>query len=123
MSTRRRPRLTALRDAREPFRIGEFNLESKPASACRPDHGTTTELLLKHADVAMYVAKRCNSRVELYDPEQDHHSTRRLNLMGQLRSALADGQVVLYYQPKLELRRGRVNEVEALVRWSTRSSG
>ncbi len=103
----------------EPFRVGDFNLEVEASVGVSvfPEHGATTDLLLKHADIAMYVAKRCNSRVELYDPEQDHHSTRRLNLMGQLRSALADGQVVLYYQPKLDLRRGGVHEVEALVRW------
>jgi diguanylate cyclase (GGDEF)-like protein len=103
----------------EPFRVGEFNLEvaASVGVALFPSHGTTTELLLKHADVAMYVAKGCNARVELYDPEQDRHSTRRLGLMSELRAALGDGQVVLYYQPKLDLRTQRVHEVEALVRW------
>ncbi len=103
----------------EPFRIGDFNLEvdASVGIAMFPSHGTTSEVLLKHADVAMYVAKGCNGRVELYDPEQDRHSTRRLGLLSELRTALGDGQVVLYYQPKLDLRTGVVHEVEALVRW------
>jgi diguanylate cyclase (GGDEF)-like protein len=103
----------------DPFRIDEFNLEVEASTgvAMYPDHGTTSELLMKRADVAMYLAKGRHGHVELYDPEQDKHSTRRLGLISELRSALADGEVLVYYQPKLDLLTGEVNSVEALVRW------
>ena len=103
----------------EPFRIDEFNLEVEASIgvALFPDHGQTSDVLIKRADIAMYVAKGRQSGVELYDSEQDHHSTRRLGLISELRKAIADGEIVLYYQPKLDLRTGRVSAVEALVRW------
>ena len=103
----------------DPFRIDEFNLEVEASTgvAMYPDHGTTSELLMKRADVAMYLAKGRHGHVELYDPEQDKHSTRRLGLISELRSALSDGEILVYYQPKLDLQTGEVNSVEALVRW------
>jgi len=103
----------------EPFRIDEFNLEVQASIgvALFPDHGAATDTLIKRADIAMYVAKRLQSGVEPYDPDQDHHSTRRLALVSELRKAIIDGEIVLYYQPKLDLRTGRIDAVEALVRW------
>ena len=103
----------------EPFRIDEFNLEVQASIgvAIYPDHGAATDTLIKRADIAMYVAKRLQSGVEAYDPDQDHHSTRRLALVSELRKAIIDGEIVLYYQPKLDLRTGRIDAVEALVRW------
>ena len=103
----------------EPFRIDEFNLEVQASIgvALFPDHGAATDTLIKRADIAMYVAKRLQSGVEAYDPDEDHHSTRRLALVSELRKAIIDGEIVLYYQPKLDLRTGRIDAVEALVRW------
>jgi EAL domain-containing protein (putative c-di-GMP-specific phosphodiesterase class I) len=72
---------------------------------------------MKRADIAMYVAKTRRTVVERYDPQLDHHTTRRLELMGELRTAIADGAIQLYYQPKLDLVTDQVCEVEALVRW------
>jgi EAL domain-containing protein (putative c-di-GMP-specific phosphodiesterase class I) len=65
----------------------------------------------------MYVAKRDNSGWELYDRAQDSHQPHRLSLISELRRALDERELVLHYQPKLELRSGRVSAVEALVRW------
>jgi EAL domain-containing protein (putative c-di-GMP-specific phosphodiesterase class I) len=72
---------------------------------------------MKNADIAMYTAKDRDSGVELYDSAHDHHSTERLRLVSELRRAIADGEIVLFYQPKLELATGNVCGVEALVRW------
>jgi diguanylate cyclase (GGDEF)-like protein len=103
----------------DPFRIDDFNLEVEASTgvAMYPDHGTTSELLMKRADVAMYRAKGRHGHVQLSDPEQDKHSTRRLGLISELRSALSEGEILVYYQPKLDLQTGEVNSVEALVRW------
>ena len=65
----------------------------------------------------MYEAKRTRTGHEVYLPERDHHSRRRLELLGELRDGLADGQLVLHYQPKAEIATGEVRGVEALVRW------
>jgi diguanylate cyclase (GGDEF)-like protein len=103
----------------EPFRVDGFNLEVQASIgvALFPDHGTLSDELIKRADIAMYVAKRLQTGAEIYDPEQDHHSTRRLELVSELRKAIMDGEIVLYYQPKLDLATGRVQSAEALVRW------
>jgi diguanylate cyclase (GGDEF)-like protein len=103
----------------EPFRIDDFNLEVEASIgiALCPDHGQTADILMKHADIAMYAAKGRHSVVELYDSAHDHHSTERLRLVSELRRAIADGEIVVFYQPKLDLASGRVRGVEALVRW------
>src|SRR4029079_13287896 len=51
-------------------------------------------------------------------PERNHHSRRRLELLGELREGLEDGQLVLHYQAKAEIATGEVRGVEALVRWA-----
>jgi diguanylate cyclase (GGDEF)-like protein/PAS domain S-box-containing protein len=85
--------------------------------ACCPTHGEDAGTLLRHADVAMYVAKRSHSGYSVYVAERDYHSTSRLELKGELRHAIDSEQLVLYYQPQFELRTGLVVRVEALVRW------
>ena len=75
------------------------------------------ETVLRHADVAMSWAKRGHSGLAVYASDDDHHSMARLKLLGELRVALEQGQLVLHYQPKLDLVTGTVRGVEALVRW------
>jgi EAL domain-containing protein (putative c-di-GMP-specific phosphodiesterase class I) len=65
----------------------------------------------------MYLAKEAHTGYELYTIERDHHSARRLALLGELRKAIEDGQFVLHYQPISDMRSGRIGGVEALVRW------
>jgi diguanylate cyclase (GGDEF)-like protein/PAS domain S-box-containing protein len=85
--------------------------------AMYPEHGTDVKTLLRHADVAMYVAKRTSSGHAAYSCEQDAHDPERLNLISGLRAAIEQDELVLHYQPKLSLRTGRCHRVEALVRW------
>ncbi len=85
--------------------------------ALYPDHGADAETLLRRADVAMYVAKRGGTGYAMYTTEQDPYSPSRLALIGDLRRAIDQEELVLYYQPKLSYRTGRVTGVEALVRW------
>src|SRR5216683_2564360 len=82
-----------------------------------PDHGSDPGTLLQRADVAMYVAKRTQNQLSVYAPEQDQHSPGRLSLAAELRAAIENNQLELFYQPKAELATGRVLSVEALVRW------
>ncbi len=85
--------------------------------AMAPEHGTDAATLMRRADVAMYSAKRRGSRVEVYQPEHDPHSTKRLTIIGELGPAIEAGQLVVYYQPKVRLTDGAVVGMEALVRW------
>jgi diguanylate cyclase (GGDEF)-like protein len=82
-----------------------------------PDDASDPATLLRHADVAMYVAKRRQTRFEMYDPANDRNTVRRLAMVGELRNAIANGQLRLYYQPKINFRSGRCDSVEALIRW------
>jgi diguanylate cyclase (GGDEF)-like protein len=86
--------------------------------AVYPEHGGDARTLLKHADVAMYDAKRNAERCAAYDAGLDSHSVNRLRLVGDLKQALSGKQLVLCYQPKLNLAAQRVTCVEALVRWN-----
>ncbi len=82
-----------------------------------PEHGTGVEALLQKADVAMYLAKETRSGVALYEERHDHHSPDKLTLTAELRTAVTGDELVVWYQPELELGTGRVLAVEALVRW------
>jgi EAL domain-containing protein (putative c-di-GMP-specific phosphodiesterase class I) len=66
----------------------------------------------------MYVAKRNKFGYAVYSPEQDEHSAARLAMMGEMRQAIRGRELALHYQPKVDLRRGIVFGVEALVRWN-----
>jgi diguanylate cyclase (GGDEF)-like protein len=82
-----------------------------------PAHGEEAGVLLRHADVAMYEAKQQKSGVAVYEPSYDKHRAEQLSLLSDLRKAIAAHQLKLHYQPKVDLRRGRLVGVEALVRW------
>ncbi|MGH8131088.1 MAG: EAL domain-containing protein [Steroidobacteraceae bacterium] len=83
-----------------------------------PQDSTDPQTLLKYADVAMYVAKRRGTPFECYDAANDENTVRRLALGSELRSAIKDGLLELHYQPQVNFRTGRVESVEALLRWS-----
>jgi diguanylate cyclase (GGDEF)-like protein len=85
--------------------------------AVAPEHGTEGHVLLQRADVAMYTAKADQTGVELYDLARDDHTTQRLALVGELREAIANGDLDVHYQPQVDLRTERLLGVEALVRW------
>ncbi len=103
----------------EPFTIGEISLQIQASIgvALYPEHGADAVTLLRRADVAMYTAKQAHQGYALYDAAQDTYSPRRLALVGALRQAIANNELKLYYQPKVELQTGEVHSVEALVRW------
>jgi diguanylate cyclase (GGDEF)-like protein len=82
-----------------------------------PDHGEDDASLIRHADVAMYEAKRNKGDPCLYDPDADHYTTMRLALMADLHNAVKHNQILLYYQPQVRLVSKKVSAVEALLRW------
>lgn len=82
-----------------------------------PDHGSDADTLMQRADVAMYAAKRNRAGFLVYSPKYDEYSPQRLTLMGELRQGIENNELVLHYQPKVDLKSGLIREVEVLVRW------
>ncbi|MEV4513394.1 bifunctional diguanylate cyclase/phosphodiesterase [Dactylosporangium sp. NPDC049525] len=102
-----------------PFLLEGLSLEvdGSVGVAVYPVHALDAAQLLQRADVAMYAAKTGHLGHVAYDPRLDRHNPHRLGLLGQLRRAIAGGELVLFYQPKADARTGAVIGAEALVRW------
>jgi diguanylate cyclase (GGDEF)-like protein len=82
-----------------------------------PEGAETVEQLLRHADAAMYQGKYGPTGVVVYDIGTPQHATHVLVMHDELLRALDRDELVLHYQPKVELHTGRVSCLEALVRW------
>jgi diguanylate cyclase (GGDEF)-like protein/PAS domain S-box-containing protein len=94
-----------------------LSLEASLGIALYPEDGEDVETLLRCADAAMYHAKDEKFGWAFYDASRIRHGTPRVTLMGELRRALDQRELVLYYQPKAVLADGEVHAVEALLRW------
>ena len=124
------PKLAAIDDVRlvinklhdclaAPFMIDGIPIvvETSIGVATMPEHADNADTLLQRADIAMYRAKQMASDFAVYTPEFNPHSHGRLGLMAELRDAIEQNQLLLHFQPKLELKTGRIVGTEALVRW------
>lgn len=104
----------------EPFEIDGFRLQvgASVGVARAPEHGRDARTVMRHADHAMYRAKDAGGGVVVYSPIHDREGVTRFSLLEDLRAAVDTDQVVLHYQPRVEVSSGDVMGVEALVRWS-----
>ncbi len=102
-----------------PFVIESLSLEIEASLgiAMFPEHGGDAETLIRHADAAMYDAKKERSRFATYSAGAEGASRERLLILGELRQAIALGQLALHYQPIVDPTAHTVRGVEALVRW------
>ena len=100
-----------------------LELELSIGIALAADHGADLGDLLRQADIAMYVAKTTRVGQHIYQAGDDTDDATRLRTLQDLRIALAEGQLVLHYQPKVSLRTDTVHGVEALVRWNHPTRG
>lgn len=109
----------------KPFAIEGHSLKvgASIGIACYPFDGKDADTLLQKADVAMYVAKKDISGYAVYDPECDRHSLNRLMMIGQLHEAIKNDDLVLHYQPIVEIKNDTVWGCEALVRWNHKELG
>ncbi len=89
-----------------------------------PNDGHDVDSLLKNADTAMYHAKNAGSnRFQLYDAAMNALAAERLQLETDLHYAQQRSELVFHYQPQLDLRSGRIQGVEALIRWNHPTRG
>ena len=104
----------------EPFLLEGITLQTSASVGISlyPDQGSDLTALLRKADMAMYTAKTNRGGHHVYNSDDDSHGEVRLRTLAELRLALAADQLVLHYQPKVDLGTGGVQDVEALVRWN-----
>jgi len=106
--------------ASEPVTIGDIvlNISASIGVTIYPKDSVDADQLMRHADQAMYVAKQSGkNRYHLFDTAQDDAVKVQRESLEAIRSALDNHQFVLHYQPKVNMRTGRVIGTEALIRW------
>jgi diguanylate cyclase (GGDEF)-like protein/PAS domain S-box-containing protein len=109
-----------------PFAIDDqpVNVNVSIGIAAFPQHAEDAEALIRRADVAMYAAKRARSGYSVYSSDQEGgENGGRLPLIGKLRYAIDQFELVLHYQPIVSTQDGRPLKVEALVRWGHPNHG
>ena len=97
--------------------------EASIGIAMFPHHGEDVDTLIRHADVAMYGAKEEKGGYAFYEQSRNASDPARLTLVSELRRAIEERELVLYYQPKAELANGAIQSVEALLRWNHPTRG
>ena len=109
-----------LQGLEDPFEVDGVRLDVQASMgiAVFPQHGTTMELLLQRADIALYTAKVDRGTVTLYEASADVHTPERLALAAELRDGLERDELTLEYQPKVDVATGACVGVESLVRWN-----
>jgi diguanylate cyclase (GGDEF)-like protein/PAS domain S-box-containing protein len=110
----------------EPFRVDDLRLNvtaSIGLSVFPTDH-SDSDALLRHADQAMYVAKQTGrNRYHLFDVRQDLERESTHQTMQRVRQAIASDELLLHFQPKVNLRLGTIAGFEALLRWKHPQDG
>jgi diguanylate cyclase (GGDEF)-like protein len=108
-----------LETLKQPIDVDELSLEldGSVGVARFPGDGADAHTLLRRADLAMYVAKQKHSGCKLYSPDLDKDSAQRLAVLSDFRRALLDDEIVVYFQPIVDLGNLSVRSAEGLVRW------
>lgn len=115
-----------LRVAAQPYLVGTDRVEitASIGATLFPLDRSDADTLLRHADHAMYGAKQSGRNGYLFfDPEHSRRTEQRVLAIGRVQEALEHDELVLHYQPKVDMRRGVVLGVEALLRWNHPEQG
>jgi diguanylate cyclase (GGDEF)-like protein/PAS domain S-box-containing protein len=102
-----------------PFEYAGIPLDVRATSgiALYPTHGASPDALIRRSDIAIRRARAAGIEYALYSGRGETESPQRLILLAELRKSIKDNQLQLHYQPKIDVREGRISAVEALVRW------
>lgn len=102
----------------------DIHIDASIGISVFPQDGTDSSTLLSHADAALQRAKEQGGHVcEFYSPALGRKVNRRLSLENNLRNALRNDELIVYYQPKVDLKTGVASGIEALVRWAHPGQG
>jgi len=109
----------------EPFELQGLALHTGASIgiALFPGDGPDLSSLLRKADISMYKAKTAGGGHHLYSGADDAEDENKLRMVEELRAAMKSDQLILHYQPKIDLATGDVHSVEALVRWDHPTRG
>ena len=102
----------------EPIALDGLSLqiETSIGIAVFPEHGEDIESLMRHADIALYASKEAHAPV-VYAAKHNQHSPAQLGLIGETRRAIDNAEMIVHFQPQVDLATGATPRVEALVRW------
>lgn len=103
-----------------PYEINQTNVSISASIGCvlYPDNATNNTNLVQHADSAMYKAKQSGKNsIVFFSDEMVNEDDQGLKLMQELRVALQNKQLQMYYQPRVDMQTGKMRSVEALMRW------
>ena len=108
-----------LRDLEKPLRYQGLSLDIDVSAsmACYPQHGANSETLIRNAHIALEAASVTNEKMAVYCQDIDPYNEKRISLIGELRNAIKEDQLQLYYQPQINLATQKVEGAEVLVRW------
>jgi diguanylate cyclase (GGDEF)-like protein/PAS domain S-box-containing protein len=102
----------------------QISLSASIGVSLYPSDKADPDILLRHADMAMYQAKQSGkNRYQLFDPEIERIAQSNRAFLGQLEEALQERAFVLHYQPQVDLVSGQVMGAEALIRWQHPTRG
>lgn len=106
-----------------PLEVGgsELDTQSLCGGSIGPDHGHDPLHLIQSARIAALHANRQNEWTALYHPDMEQAQARQLNLTRELQDALAEDHLQLFLQPQVDIRTGRCQHAEALLRWQRRN--
>src|SRR5690606_18090512 len=109
----------------QPFLTGgqELRVSVRAGTSSYPADGRDTDTLLRNAETALKKAKLSSDKHLFYAPEFHARVKEKLKLETRLRQALEQEQLVLHYQPKIDLENGKISGLEALMRWEDPENG
>jgi diguanylate cyclase (GGDEF)-like protein len=113
-------RATALQSSlEEPYLINDLSIPVMftVGVVLYPSHGDRTDLLMRRADTALNEASALKLPLLMYQPGSDEKHLKQTRLVNDLKDAINDGSLTMFYQPKLEIKKRKVTQVEALIRW------
>ena len=105
----------------KPFLLGaeEVYMTASLGVSLYPNDGETAEVLVQNSDTAMSRAKsEGKNRYQFFAPEMNEMAVHKMTLEKDIRIAIAEDQLVVHYQPKVETKSGKITGVEALIRWN-----
>jgi diguanylate cyclase len=109
----------------EPFKLNgdDLRVSAKGGIALFPEDGNNAESLFLNAELAVKGAKNKGAQFVFFDRQMSEKVTKSLEMENMLRQALDNQQFILFYQPKVDLKTGRISGLEALIRWNSPTLG